>query len=348
MSLASELLRPFFLLAGVVCFYMAFFMYEDEGGKLQNRLVNLWVTVSQKGEASLSEQAKLIKYSSQIVSSSMRRILGPKLISARTITVSAALSMASTGFMAALLSYTRTGVIIFSISSIACFCYGLFIAPTLFKTQRAKLGVVILLSLIVTTYFFEIFSNDRYSVTVFRADWNGFYDLYLMAIPALALGVLADVLLISVNRWVADKMSSAKTGRVLLLGTIFNLICSVGLIALLHLYFRWPGKLGVIEQSSFAIAHWNDDFANNRPFVTTGILLTVCSDLFTLIAAASVVIVALSALAHRLLWPVLGRSVNGLYAWNIFTSRKTQLSLGVFFISLAFTPHWVTALLHPK
>ncbi len=341
-------LQCIFWLVGAIFFYMALFMYKNEGGNIQNRLVNLWVMVSQKGEASLSTQAKLIKYSSQIVSSGMRRIFGPKLISVWTITVSVALSMASIGFMLALLSSTRTRIIIYSISCVACFCYGLFFAPTLFKTQRAKVAVGILVFLIAMILFLDTLSSDSYSLALFRIDWSLLYDSYLMVIPALVAGVLADVFLISVNRWVVNKMSAAKTMPILLFGIIFNLICSVGLVALLHLYFKWPGRRSVIEQTPFANAHWFDDFANNRPFITTGIVLTISSDLFALIAAAGVMIVALLALAHRLFWPVLGRIVNSLYEWKIFTDRKTQLSLGSFFVSLALKPHWITDLLHPR
>jgi hypothetical protein len=76
-------LRVLFLVAGVVCLYVAFFLREDEEARLQNRLETWWITVDDAKIASLSRHAVLMRYVAKCTGSAIGRVFGERLMGLR-------------------------------------------------------------------------------------------------------------------------------------------------------------------------------------------------------------------------------------------------------------------------
>ena len=57
-------LRGAAVLAGVLAYYVAFFIYEDEEGKWQSRIENVWVSIHDKAKESGSKVRCIIRQDS--------------------------------------------------------------------------------------------------------------------------------------------------------------------------------------------------------------------------------------------------------------------------------------------
>ena len=73
---------------GCVSLYMAFFLYEDERGQLQNRLEELWISIDDEGRKARDRNAAFLRGIVRIVSDAFDRIFGPEILSARAVVVS--------------------------------------------------------------------------------------------------------------------------------------------------------------------------------------------------------------------------------------------------------------------
>jgi len=143
-------------------------------------------------------------------------------------------------------------------------------------------------------------------------------------------GVACDLVLLIVNRWLIRAMAETDRIRVLVLGFLLNLIlvaclADLSLFAIgvtLHHATRDP--MGLL--SSFAIFQGDSGKFLARAFLT---------NMFTLIASSSVLIVMAVACCHRVLWPFAERSVNALYEWNIFTNKPLQVAIAVALLRFA-------------
>src|SRR6266849_3677624 len=94
MPMVVTVLRTLAVLIGSLAFYIAFFMYEDEEGKWQNRIEKLWVTINDRAKFTVGKTSALFNKVSIVVSRTFDRIFGPKLISLRAVGVSTSYSLA--------------------------------------------------------------------------------------------------------------------------------------------------------------------------------------------------------------------------------------------------------------
>lgn len=82
-------------LAGLTLVYAATFLYEDEQGKLQNRLEQWWVEINDKQKTATSHYALFMREVAKVATGLFDRLFGPKLFSLHSLRVSAAFSMGS-------------------------------------------------------------------------------------------------------------------------------------------------------------------------------------------------------------------------------------------------------------
>ena len=75
--------------------YVAFFLYEDREARLQNRLEDLWVRVDDLQHSALSREAAFLQEATRVTGAALDRLLGPKLLSLRSVAICLALSQAS-------------------------------------------------------------------------------------------------------------------------------------------------------------------------------------------------------------------------------------------------------------
>jgi len=81
-------------LLGALAFYLAFFLYEDEEGGLQNRIDDLWIMVHERARFTQSTSTALFNKVGEVLINMFGRAFGKRLFSFRSLVVSLNLSLA--------------------------------------------------------------------------------------------------------------------------------------------------------------------------------------------------------------------------------------------------------------
>src|SRR5271165_1487057 len=89
------LLRILAGIAGTLLLYVAFFLYEDEEARIQNRLEQIWRRIDALQSSAMSREGAFLQGVTRTTSAILDRLLGHKLLSAQSIAVSMAFSLAS-------------------------------------------------------------------------------------------------------------------------------------------------------------------------------------------------------------------------------------------------------------
>ena len=301
-------LRVLALGIGLLAYYTAFFMYEDEQGKWQNRVENLWVVIHDRARESGSKSAALFASVAAIVTKAFETLFGRNILSARFVGTSISCSFA-VGFL--LLSLTLPlarslglyadqpspkDLIAFRDVEIVLIIAGLIfsffaILPTLWRSRWAvalTLSPVVLMLLGV----FHALTPKRLAFFV-----------------GLALSLLSDVLLLVLARftvrWVSANGSVWRTASALLIqfSIVFFLILVPSGI---------PEAFPEFRQSVILMA-----------LVDMGGL-----NIFTALASSAFFLLLLSLLLHRGLWPVLARILYPLARFQVIRNPKITFFVG--------------------
>jgi hypothetical protein len=89
------LLRILAGIAGALLLYVAFFLYEDEEARIQNRLEQIWQKINALQSSAMSEEAAFLQEVTRTTSEILDRLLGHQLLSLQSIAVSMAFSLGS-------------------------------------------------------------------------------------------------------------------------------------------------------------------------------------------------------------------------------------------------------------
>jgi hypothetical protein len=218
--------RSISALIGLTFLYMALFMYKDEGGELQNRLVNLWVRVNERHEAFLGRQAAVMKASAGIAERALDWLLGRKLISLQVVVVSFCMSIASLGLMPILdlsggyPNRDMTPYTVVVIVGVANFLMAIFVSRVLFKKERWFIPVVFVL--IIETLCWTLIGFFRNSRMGLASSLPILFDAAMFVLAATVFGLGCDIVLLAVNRRVIKSMARADKMSRLLWGLRFN------------------------------------------------------------------------------------------------------------------------------
>jgi hypothetical protein len=327
-------LRFVFALVGMTLLYMAMFMYEDDRGKQQNLLVNLWVKVKEREEESLGRQATVLRFAAQIASSGMNRTLGDQIWSIWSLVVSVSLSLSSVYFVFFVLivmgqsGYSKQSEIKFLCTAIVYFAYGLYLAPRIFRSGKRLhkvLGIVFLCIIVIGASGWidsNSFGGFVMSISGLRA---GLWEL----VPIVGFGAACDVLIIALNRKIIRIMANSASRAWLFFAFVSNLVCCL-FIGYTTIRFARVFISGFGDPFVVWLCHlMNIGTRGGRLKVTEMLSGAASTNLFTMLVVSSFLLVTVAALMHRLLWPIVGRSLNALYEWEILKSRTTQFTLGI-------------------
>jgi hypothetical protein len=105
---------------GCVCFYLAFFLYEDEEGRWQNRIDDLWVAVDDRARVTESVSTALFNKIGQFLRQAFDRIFGHHLFSVRSFCASTTMSLLGFMFLAGQIGIVFSVIaIVFLVSAIS-------------------------------------------------------------------------------------------------------------------------------------------------------------------------------------------------------------------------------------
>jgi hypothetical protein len=309
MALILTAVRGVAGVVGVLAYYVAFFMYEDDEGRWQNRIDKLWVTVDDKARLTGSKTSAFFSQIAAVVSQAFNRVLGRRLFSLRFVGTSTCYSFAgvflSTFFLSTLYSRgdpVRRHILLFG----GLIFLVLAILPSLFPYRWFVRLSLLPLFIVTIGPIFELIQT------------HGMPGKLQAFLAALMLSLVSDVLVLVLVRftvrWVSAKVTIARTAFAILIQ-----ICAVYFIVLVPMGI--PAALPTEFRDSIVL----------RALAGMGSL-----NIFTGLASATFVLTLVFVLLHRLLWPTFGRLLYPLARYQVVRNHKIMAAVGTGCFVFAF------------
>lgn len=301
---------------GGFCLYAGLFLYEDEEGRFQNRVQQLWVKVDDVANASRSHVAAFMQEVARLTGIFLDSLFGVPIRYLRLIGISICFSMASF-FLSVLLSIAfnkgpkvpdgGNSTIRATIISLIYFLFlALVPAITTNKWCLRLWGAVVMCQLLPLLSFL-LFLRVHYSPQRAALGIEVFLILF-------ATSLIFDVLYIYVTRKMLRHISEADlvhhiisviADNVLVLGTVLALPWVIGFAL-----FRYAQHFSEAVIGSF--------FLNS----------------IDVLAGSAALIIALLLLLHRLLWPAIERPLYAMQRFNVIKNKKVLISCGATLLAL--------------
>jgi hypothetical protein len=302
-----------------IAFYLAFFLYEDEEGELQNRLVSLWVLVQLRSEQTNSITVAVFNKIGEILRRVFVRLFGERLLSFRAAVVSANISASGAMLFVTLVDWPTNRNRIWYLSATAF----LLLAATL--SVKYPRTFVLLVSCIPLSWM--LIGRSLY--------WQMGPEFYVAGPVGVVLSIGADFLIITVLRRAFGRISEVVSAFKMLL-----LIVALSLLGIL---------IEALPPILFALAGYRqlDPSASDvglTPIFVSGVLIVASfMNLTTSLMCFIPVTMLVGLVAHKMMWPVLGRLINAFARNKIFTNRKLLVSVGTLCLTFAFNLEHVGA-----
>jgi hypothetical protein len=323
-----------------LAFYMAFFMYEDEQGRWQNRLNEFWVRVDDRAKITGRTSTALWNKISELVVNFLNKTFGKRLFSARSVIASVNLSFV----------IIWVCLIIVLITSLA---FGLPDRPSAQETKTLPLELLFLASLSAYSIKLSMSTTERrltsrivpmLSVVVGLAVM--LYQVFISSsaklqqtgslistgsiILSLLLSIASDVLAIVVIRKVL-----ALTTRTV---SVSKLIAQGGILLLLVLSLA----IGPLVLMIGAEALFDHLIAGQAKVVSqtvdnVGVAMALFN-MSTILYCCVPLIMALVVILHRMIWPAVAKGVYPLCQFKIVTNRKALIAVGSVCVIAAIHP----------
>ena len=89
------IIRFIALVAGLCCLYLSLFLYENQQGKIQNSLENVWIRIDDLQKNYLARHIAFFRITATLVGSALSRLFGNNLVSIQSIGVCVCFAFAS-------------------------------------------------------------------------------------------------------------------------------------------------------------------------------------------------------------------------------------------------------------
>jgi hypothetical protein len=310
---------------GVLFVCAALFLYENEEGRIQNKLEEWWIRLSDRGKEPRSWAAAFMQDVADSTGRGFDRLLGKRLLSLRFIFVSISFSIASAFLFVFLVwpvvhnpppTVSREEVLLFVVffagfGSVPAFTNSKTI---LGKTSLGLWWAAIVLALLKIADFMLFVSSTRGAGPAA----GGVGYIILLLAPSL----FCDLSYIVLTRWILRRISKIDRVREIVLEVLVSLLILATLLCA-------PIIFGVRIGRYFPLAG--------------GVLLvSIVLNSVDLVVGFAALILALLLLLHRLFWPTVGRSIYAIQRFGLIKNKKLLWVIG---ITLVFLPrHSITGL----
>jgi hypothetical protein len=371
-------------LAGLALLWAAFFLYEDAEGRIQNRLEEWWIRLDDARHRAVTRHTAFLRLVAESTTRALDHVLGRRLMSAQAVSVSALLSLAAMFFFSSFtrlpedpeleeIVFVPTGVDAWLASTIdviddfileigfgrislgsplnaflvGCLFCGLAVWAAASK-PGTKVAVSVLIYVIVLAFadhqfgiFYIAGEIDQefglngivgavaealawpyievFAIYSFDAGTRAWSRLDARPIVgAIPVGMACDVMAVIFGRRViAD--SRGLTSFVAIIG-LLSLALSFSLLLLVLPVFH-----GIRSESQF----W---------------IYVGASNLFTSATIWVFVVLSLTMLLHKVVWPILQRPVYAAARHHLISNRRLLVSGGL--ILLTFGNAWLSGVLY--
>jgi hypothetical protein len=324
MPILVAALRLLAISIGILAYYAAFFMYEDQQGKWQNRIEELWVAIHDMEKMSGSMTSAFFNKVSVVVTRAFDRIFGSKLFSFRALGVSTSYSLAGS-FLSGFVAFT----ILLLLNN--------RLDDPLPEGLVKHWSLVEAVCLLGTTLFFLIgllpsLSPSRWFVrlSLLPVYFFGFGMLLelierphgphkqLAFSSALLASFLSDIFWVALVRFTV-RWIIAKTN-------VFRIACAVLIqLGVIILLVDLPAAVGEVLI---------DTYGPLPAFKAVGLVAAL--NVFAGLASSLFFLTLLFVLLHRVFWPVLGRVLYPLARQQVIHNRGIMLSVGTACFIFAF------------
>ncbi|HEY6249638.1 MAG TPA: hypothetical protein VI685_06730, partial [Candidatus Angelobacter sp.] len=313
----------------VICFscllvYIALFMYEDEKGRLQNRLEELWIRIDDRQRAAAARHIAFLKAVLGLLSRGFDSLFGTKIFSLRSIAVTFCFSQAS---LLLLLPYD---LLDFEYPKVALRAVAYFVALVVLGTSSIMIkgkkavaiwscSVIAISTLIFLGSLGWVFNGDiGWTNTDMSWDFSSGGVGWILTV--FGAGIACDILFVALNRAII-RFTARLNGSV----QIIAMLIANCAIATLYMapYWLWP--LRIVTRLSpiyYQIAN-----------------LTAATNFITSLLACSIILMMAIALLHRVSWSLVSRPIYAISQFKV--ARKPGLLLPASIVLLAWAlPAW--------
>lgn len=291
--------------------YIAAFLHEDEEGKLQNRLEELWMRIDDLQSQALSRETVFLRELLRLLTRGFDGLLGKNLLSVRSITVVFCYCWASAALLNAYAIRVRLG----GRPGNSATALWEWLEPTAFVligTLAAALPKRIAIEFLggVSAFFIGYLANGLFK----HPKWEFYYTTWFAG--AVLAGSACGVAFVAINRIVFRFSARLNKGTTIILVLTANLLIAAA-YAIPYLYWWYiytilpPGFIFVVS--------------------STNLLAVSC--------ALSIVIVMLIAFLHRLFWPIVSRPMYAMARREVVRKPKLLLAIAIVLLSWAL-PGW--------
>jgi hypothetical protein len=343
-ELALILCRSLSFTSGLLLLYAGLFLYEDEEGQVQSVLEKWWVQIDDTRQHALSRHTKFLNVVGFVATRLLDRVLGPRTLSLRGVTVVGCLSLMSlvayswlmrgaiwlmtvSGVARVdgrdhpyLIKALKTGIFAFAMSGslltprfYGLLCFGCAAAIAIVAQARSA-RLTWLPGLVMVTFVAIVWRTTPYNKVQ--------AELLLTTIIALVVGVIFDVMALGGARILLRRQWLTASFTTAAVAALLQIVIGMVLLALPFQFGR-----GI---------EWLYSFCSRA--VVTGMWASVSTNLFSAALTLLGTAFALSMIAHRLVWPIIGRACYRLARLNVLTSpvsRGLLLALACGLITLA-------------
>jgi hypothetical protein len=307
------ILRTIAALLALLAYYIAFFLYEDEQGKWQSRVDEVWVAVRDRESGVRNRASVELRRISEAISSGLDRAFGGHLISLRAIGVSTSYSFAGAclvGLLVALVSLFHKwrrddlyALIFFVILTLVFVALGALPA-----IRPARWSVALsLLPVALSLLFFLLYIHEH--ETLVQTAQN---------LVAVSTSFATDVVLIARVRLALRHLLSAGDNR--------------SILAEIRRFAGWMVLALLVPIVLMG--------ATARLFKSMAVLYTLLEllvlNISTALFAFTFLVVLLAILLERLVWPVTGKLIYPLSRFRVIRNRPVLLGLGSAFLLYTF------------
>jgi hypothetical protein len=293
-----------------ICFYLAFFLYEDEEGHWQNRIDDLWITIDDRARITKSTSTALLNKLGEAMKRLFGKMFGQRMFSYHAVVISFNLSLAC-GFSA-----VAIGILFFTtrrdlgstsfwyeLAMLIGFCAFFFFLAIL-PMLTDMIGVLVfcsfpLIATILLIAFGEVSgtrNNPFLGMTIATAT----------VCSVLALSALSDfVVVITIRRLFATMSVSLSMRKLAGLMSVFVGLPLIFTGVPMLLTFTHP--IGYVKE-----------------LATFLVFLNISTTFMCLVPLLSLIVILL----HRVVWPTLARALYPFSRNRIVTNRKVWVSVG--------------------
>lgn len=312
--------------------YIALFMHEDEEGRLQNRLEELWVRVDDAQRSAITKQSAFLKGVLDLFNRGLNSLFGMRIFSLRAAAVTLCYSEAS---LILLLFYRIVKSLIPELIDLgpgiiiraALYSAFLLILGTISVLMKTRKSLAIWLSL-TTIITIPGFFLSRPVISSGNLSREAFQDFDLVAGPVIEFliivtaGIICDLIFVALNRAIIRRAALLNGNLQIVLMLILN--C---LVAMLYVAPLWIWSL-----------------SDSDPITVRDLVILISStNVITALLATSVVAIMAVALLHRFFWPFVSRPIYALARFQVARKTTLLLSLAIALLTWAVPP-WASLL----